>query len=922
MRWLLTVKLMRAGDVGDDSLNCLSQLEQWDLETAPSSGTLSTRAEVEEEQPDPCIIPASAGFRGLENQLYRVEVHRVNSESEITIKWSRENGSVVAAWEDQSVVNPDVLTVSTAGRDDVLGFAQDNWIELTDDRRELHGEPGILVKILSLSNKDLTIDPGSETVDRDTGFSLNPKVRRWVMPGNTGEITVNLSITDNWIDLESGVQVRFETTGDYWMIPARTATGDIEWPNDEVTGDPLPQSPQGILHHYCRLALIAWSGEEIPEPENASRIRVIFRSTLDPATVDISDFVVAGASPNGLTFDPVQPDRIILDVSPYPLETVPEVQIVGTVLYVSSAPATIRTVEPVTAQGLQAIEDCRPEFPALTELISLYYVGGDGQEAMPGGVLAQPLQAGVSNGQWPVDGALVELRILEPAGGILSTADVSGDTIQVRTDDTGLTSCEWQLDTVNESQVVEALLLDAAGDPIHLPLRFSANLSVASGVANITDCPMLAGEPTVQDALDKLCANSALHAGGGDGQEAVPGEELCAALEVRLANGREPVPSHPVQFEIEVGNGELTDVTDATNAGTTIEVTTDQNGMAACRWRLGGDSSDVCQRARSSAEGLDLLPVVFNANLSLADRVAYDPADCPSLQAANVTTVQQAIDALCNLGQPDDPGIKITDVLVQLTNRSLVNDGDLLMGDLEQGLQVVCDQKIDPVTIGRPTCYVTLEHPFFIDPISLEGHVGFQPIVLAADVGVAETAEGDSIVITWAPVPDTFFWLQSQLKNFIPAGITRLLVRLTLKGNFISAEGDTGMFLDGEALGEALGAARGTTPTALELPSGDGRSGGDFEMWWWIVESQGPNTVRLFLSGNLAPTELSAADFVVPDVTVVSAVLDPAQPDQIVLTLDRSFTVESMPEVTMVSPLLEQDTGGRVTLVRLEAEGQ
>ena len=159
-----------------------------------------------------------------------------------------------------------------------------------------------------------------------------------------------------------------------------------------------------------------------------------------------------------------------------------------------------------------------------------------------------------------------------------------------------------------------------------------------------------------------------------------------------------------------------TDVTDATNAGTTIEVTTDQNGMAACRWRLGGDSSDVCQRARASAEGLDLLPVVFNANLSLADRVAYDPADCPSLQAANVTTVQQAIDALCNLGQPDDPGIKITDVLVHLTNRSLVNDGDLLMGDLEQGLQVVCDQKIDPVTIGRPTCYVTLEHPFFIAP--------------------------------------------------------------------------------------------------------------------------------------------------------------------------------------------------------------
>ena len=58
-----------------------------------------------------------------------------------------------------------------------------------------------------------------------------------------------------WVELEAGVQVCFiphesgtpahdYRAGDYWLIPARTATGDVEWPGP--VGQPASQPPQGI----------------------------------------------------------------------------------------------------------------------------------------------------------------------------------------------------------------------------------------------------------------------------------------------------------------------------------------------------------------------------------------------------------------------------------------------------------------------------------------------------------------------------------------------------------------------------------------------------------------------------------------------------------------------------------------------------
>jgi len=67
---------------------------------------------------------------------------------------------------------------------------------------------------------------------------------------------------ENWLNLEEGIKIQFVRSstptpvvyrpGDYWLIPARTATGDVEWPGP--VGNPAPVPPHGVEHHYAPLA--------------------------------------------------------------------------------------------------------------------------------------------------------------------------------------------------------------------------------------------------------------------------------------------------------------------------------------------------------------------------------------------------------------------------------------------------------------------------------------------------------------------------------------------------------------------------------------------------------------------------------------------------------------------------------------------
>ncbi len=72
---------------------CNADLAPWNALVAPSTGTLAAITHPPTTAPNPCEPPPSAGFTRLENQLYRVEIHRGGANP--TFKWSRENGSIL-----------------------------------------------------------------------------------------------------------------------------------------------------------------------------------------------------------------------------------------------------------------------------------------------------------------------------------------------------------------------------------------------------------------------------------------------------------------------------------------------------------------------------------------------------------------------------------------------------------------------------------------------------------------------------------------------------------------------------------------------------------------------------------------------------------------------------------------------------------
>lgn len=263
-----------------DSLDPDASIPEWDQLTAPPDGRMAAFAKAEDPEDTPCVLPESGGFQGLENQLYRVQI--IDGPA---LVWSRENGSVAAALDDDIVAG--TLTLSHAAPDRALGFAEGDWVEVTDDQRDLLGQAGMLVKLLKAEGSLLTFDEtsvvGSPVVfDR----ARHTKVRRWDSPG-----PVPL-VPDTDIELEAGVQIRFPAggsyrVGDHWLIPARTGIADVEWPRD-TAGNPVAVRPHGIHHWYARLALIVKSAGKLEVTDWRHRFPMLTELTATDVAYDNS----------------------------------------------------------------------------------------------------------------------------------------------------------------------------------------------------------------------------------------------------------------------------------------------------------------------------------------------------------------------------------------------------------------------------------------------------------------------------------------------------------------------------------------------------------------------------------------------------------------------------------------------------------
>jgi hypothetical protein len=273
------------GDLKSALIEKVNELRDEELARAP---LMQARVSEEGAASNACSIAPSSRYRGHENQLYRVEVHREgvlwdgktnngkpagNFPEAATFKWSRDNGSIVGRVFKQ---RDRVIHLESLGRDERMSFHEGDWVEVIDDEATWDINPGALAMVEA-------VDPAEMTVRLGTIYASENKVlanasvvmlRRWDHQQQEGVYLHEGAVLipgpsdggSSWVHLEDGIEVAFTKTGhrfhtgDYWHIPARVAKGSIDWPKEGKEWAALP--PRGIFRHRAPLAVVSGGNVE------------------------------------------------------------------------------------------------------------------------------------------------------------------------------------------------------------------------------------------------------------------------------------------------------------------------------------------------------------------------------------------------------------------------------------------------------------------------------------------------------------------------------------------------------------------------------------------------------------------------------------------------------------------------------------
>lgn len=218
--------------------------------TLRSSARLKAHA-IESTNVDPCTVSPEAKYRGPENRLYRVEIHEATKDV-VTFKWSQDNGAIVYPIRE---ADGKTLHLDSLGRDERTAIRKNDWVEIVDDELTLRRIANPLLQVVDVDRHRMTVtlsDPPKNDAGSDA--KRHPILRRW-----SGD--VQMLKENQWIELSDGVEVQFSRvtspaggyrTGDYWLIPTRTATGDVIWPGEPDA--PVALAPHGVDEHYAPLA--------------------------------------------------------------------------------------------------------------------------------------------------------------------------------------------------------------------------------------------------------------------------------------------------------------------------------------------------------------------------------------------------------------------------------------------------------------------------------------------------------------------------------------------------------------------------------------------------------------------------------------------------------------------------------------------
>ena len=285
IKTLWQAKLLKIDNpLADNAMESVEQLSEWS--TLIRSRQVELIASTDLQPDKPGITNNQGHYLGVENRLYRVEIHEGGLLGKASFKWSRDNGSTVSAIAS---INGNVIKLKNTIQEAYKLFKQSPedqpWVEVLTEEQELKNEPGVLVQIIATKPPNQLIFETSQirggTLPPSNGQPL--KVRRWDHTQDAVMMT-----GEQWIFLEDGIKVKFQATdrektryetGDYWLIPARNIDRSIQWKQDDQ-GVFLPQPPAGIQHQYGFLAAVHYDNQTfsplIEQSWEQSDIRVKF----------------------------------------------------------------------------------------------------------------------------------------------------------------------------------------------------------------------------------------------------------------------------------------------------------------------------------------------------------------------------------------------------------------------------------------------------------------------------------------------------------------------------------------------------------------------------------------------------------------------------------------------------------------------